>query len=137
MDLTGKRFLIDPGHGGDFPEKTYKNRMEKEITLKLSKILRDMLKDEGAARVFLTRSHDKDFDGKDADDDINKRVDYINKFPGVDVLLSIHVNTETGRAGMFYPVNGKASKTLARSLQRKYATYIAHAGVWEGDFAIN
>ncbi|MDF9414313.1 N-acetylmuramoyl-L-alanine amidase [Brevibacillus laterosporus] len=136
VDLTGKKIIIDPGHGGDFPGKTYKNRMEKDVTLKMSKILRRLLRDEGA-KVYMTRTSDEDFGGRNADNDINKRVEYINEeFPSVDVLLSIHVNTERGRAGMFYPINGKASKTLAHNLVKKYGTFIASAGAWEADFAI-
>lgn len=46
----------------------------------------------------MTRTRDKDFGGVDADDDINERVKYINEKysgKGIDVLLSIHVNTDS------------------------------------------
>jgi len=49
----------------------------------------------------MTRTSDKDFGGSNADDGINKRVEYINKtFPKVSGLVSIHVNTAwTDRVG--------------------------------------
>ncbi|WP_339166953.1 N-acetylmuramoyl-L-alanine amidase [Brevibacillus sp. FSL L8-0520] len=140
MDLSGKKILIDPGHGGEFSGKTYKGRQEKDCTLKISKALENLLEEEGAT-VCMTRTRDKDFGGKNLDDDINKRVKYINERysgKGIDVLLSIHVNTERliSRVGVLYPEKGKASKILAENLARKYATFMGNTGYGEADLAI-
>jgi N-acetylmuramoyl-L-alanine amidase len=131
MSLSGKRFIIDAGHGGRYPGVVYGSRQEKVVTLNMSTILRDKLVAEGAT-VYMTRTTDKDFGGVDANDDINKRVAYINKtFPGVDVLLSIHVNTPFGKYGPFYQIGGQASKVLAECIAKRYGT-----GFYEDDFAI-
>ncbi|WP_041749707.1 N-acetylmuramoyl-L-alanine amidase family protein [Brevibacillus brevis] len=119
-ELKGKKIVIDPGHGGIHPGKTYEGRQEKDVTLKMSKILEELLEAEGA-KVYLTRTRDEDFGGTDADDDIMKRVKYINKKykgKGIDVLVSIHVNTERAfnRIGAFYQEGAKASKTLAKNI---------------------
>jgi len=45
MDLSGKKILIDPGHGGAFPGATYKGRQEKDCTLKISKALENLLEE--------------------------------------------------------------------------------------------
>ncbi|AYB39949.1 N-acetylmuramoyl-L-alanine amidase family protein [Brevibacillus laterosporus] len=114
--LKGRTIIIDPGHGGRFDGKTNRDRKEKDITLEMSKILRDKLERKGAT-VYLTRTRDTDFGGKDINDDINKRVKYINKkFSRMDVLVSIHVNTEYGRVGSFHHPDAKASKTLAKNI---------------------
>ncbi|WP_289142433.1 N-acetylmuramoyl-L-alanine amidase [uncultured Brevibacillus sp.] len=140
MDLSGKKILIDPGHGGDFPGKTYKRREEKVCTLTVSKALEKLLEEEGAT-VYMTRTRDKDFGGVDIDDDVNERVKYINQKysgKGIDVLLSIHVNTDAflSRVGVLYPERGKASKILAQNLARKYGTFMANTIASEADLAV-
>ncbi|MDC0760643.1 N-acetylmuramoyl-L-alanine amidase [Brevibacillus sp. AG] len=140
MDLKGKKILLDPGHGGAHPGKTHKDRQEKDVTLKISKVLENLLEEEGAT-VYMTRTRDKDFGGESRDEDVNERVKYINKKyagKGIDVLLSIHVNTDrlVSRVGVLYPEKGKASKILAQNLARKYGTFMANTGYGEADLAI-
>ncbi|QDS32546.1 N-acetylmuramoyl-L-alanine amidase [Brevibacillus brevis] len=141
MDLSGKVFVIDPGHGGKFPGAKYKGNVEEEITLKFSKALREVLRAENAESVKMTRINDRDFGGTKIEDDLNKRVKDINRRyadDSVDILISIHVNTNNpfNRKGVFYPENGKASKVLAQNIQRKYATFHPAAGAWAEDLAI-
>ena len=57
--LLGKVIYIDPGHGGIDSGTTYKNILEKDINLTLSKKLEKELSSYGAT-VYLTRSTEKE-----------------------------------------------------------------------------
>lgn len=131
MSLSGKSFIIDPGHGGKYDGVTSGSRKEKTVTLNFSNILKNKLEAEGA-KVYMTRTTDKDFGGTNADDDVNKRVNYINQnMPAVSALISIHVNTYKGRIGPFYQEGTVASKAFAQAIAKEYGT-VAH----EGNFAV-
>ncbi len=57
--LTGKLIVVDPGHGGrDSGARGYFGIMEKTLVLKIAKILRHDLQEEGAS-VLMTRSTDR------------------------------------------------------------------------------
>ncbi|KEQ24283.1 hypothetical protein ET33_11410 [Paenibacillus tyrfis] len=80
----------------------------------------------------MTRTDDSDFGGADIDDDVNKRVEYINNnYPGVNALISIHVNARFGRYGPFYQKDTVSSKAFAETIAKRYGT-----AVHEGDFAV-
>lgn len=79
-----KIIVIDAGHGGHDSGATYKNkRYEKDITLKISKYLRDELRKKGY-KVYLTRSRDKYIK-------LPHRTKYANK-KHADMFISIHAN---------------------------------------------
>lgn len=131
MAIRGKSILLDPGHGGKFPGATHGSRKEKDVVLAFAKILRDKLKTKGMT-VYMSRGTDKDFGGTDANDDINKRVKYINaNYPTVNALLSIHVNSAIGKYGPFYQKGNNTSKAFAQAIATRYGT-----APHEGDFAI-
>lgn len=112
--ISGRSSIIDPGHGGKYDGVVYGTRKEKDITLRFSLFLKDKLEAKGA-KVYMTRTTDVDFGGVDAGDDVNKRVKYINKnFPGVDGLISIHVNTPNGRYGPFYQKRNSFLQSFCR-----------------------
>ena len=110
--LDGKVIMIDPGHGGSDCGSNYKEIYEKDITLDIGLILRDMLTEAGAV-VYMTR-----------DDDVHvslaERSDLANKIVP-DVLLSVHCNsftTEIPSGTETYYHNLEAfSKTLATKIQ--------------------
>jgi len=80
-----KLIAIDPGHGGkDIGCKGSKGLTEKEITLKLSLILRGILLKKPNLNVFLTRSEDVEISSQE-------RVSLANS-KGADLFLSLHVN---------------------------------------------
>lgn len=132
MSVKGKSFIIDAGHGGKYSGVVHGDRKEKVVTLNMSKILQKKLQAKGAT-VYMTRTTDKDFGGSNADDDVNKRVAYINRtFPKVSGLISIHVNTAwKGRVGPFYQTGKTTSKNFAQAIAKRYGT-VAH----EDNFAI-
>ncbi|MBI5238645.1 MAG: N-acetylmuramoyl-L-alanine amidase [Deltaproteobacteria bacterium] len=85
------RIVLDPGHGGKDPGAIGRRGLkEKDVTLKLSKLLRDRLsKDIRASSVITTR---------DADEFIplEERTAIANK-NDADLFVSIHINASPGR----------------------------------------
>lgn len=81
---SSKIIVIDPGHGGkDSGAVGYKKYQEKVAVLKISKILKGLLKKKGY-KVYLTR--DKDNFIK-----LSDRTHFANK-KGADLFISIHAN---------------------------------------------
>lgn len=120
MTTKDRRFIVDAGHGGRYDGAVAKPlfgliRKEKDITLKVAQRLVSKLRTDGGA-VWPTRTIDKDFNGTTLEDDINKRVIYINTLPAVDYLVSIHVNTNLsiGNVGVYCQPGSVASKGLAQ-----------------------
>lgn len=137
MSISGKKFIIDAGHGGRYDGVTHTGliggtKREKDFALTLAQKLRSRLIAQGAS-VWMTRTGDTDFGGATAGADINARVSYINSnLPAVDVLVSVHLNTCLyGRVGAFYQEGTIASKNLATKIARYYG-----GGSWGEDFAI-
>jgi len=81
---SSKIIVIDPGHGGkDAGAVGYKKYKEKIAVLKISKMLRDMLKKQGY-KVYLTRDQDKFIK-------LSKRTHFAN-LKNADLFISIHAN---------------------------------------------
>ncbi len=131
MSLSGKKFIIDPGHGGAYDGVTSGTQKEKDITLKISNALKTKLVAAGAI-VYMTRTTDKDFGGSTADNDVNNRVAYINTLPAVSGLISIHINTAPlGQVGPYYYNGYVASKNFADAVATRM--YLLSR---PGDFAV-
>lgn len=133
MSVKGKSFIIDAGHGGAFDGTVSGTRKEKVVNLRMAKILQTKLKGKGAT-VYMTRTTDKDFGGKNIDDDVNKRVQYINtNFPKVSGFISVHCNRARigSKYGPFYQVNNATSLAFTKAIANRYGT-----APHEGDFAV-
>ncbi|MGP1385762.1 MAG: N-acetylmuramoyl-L-alanine amidase [Thainema sp.] len=98
--LTGLSILLDPGHGSanDLGARGPTGYPEKDVTLIVSKLLRDELEARGAT-VYLTREGDEDLYPQD-------RVDMIEQIEP-DLALSVHYNA--------LPDNGDALNTAGIS----------------------
>jgi N-acetylmuramoyl-L-alanine amidase len=94
--LSGMRILLDPGHGGpeDLGARGATGYPEKDVTLVVSRLIRDRLIARGAT-VYITREGDADLYPQD-------RVDLINQLEPA-IALSIHYNA--------LPDNGDAVNT--------------------------
>ncbi len=94
--LAGMKILLDPGHGGpeDLGARGNGGIPEKDVTLKVSKLLRDRLVQKGAT-VILTREDDIDLGP-------NERAQLIAKTEPT-IALSLHYNA--------LPDEGNAEKT--------------------------
>ncbi len=78
-----KLIILDAGHGGRDIGASNRNVVEKDLTLSMTRKLRDILKKMGY-RVRMTRSIDKTMR-------LKERTDYANRYKG-DIFISIHVN---------------------------------------------
>ena len=86
--VTKKEMIIvlDPGHGGKDPGALgRKGTREKDIVLKISNHLRDLLEKEANATVFMTRDSDVFIELKD-------RATFANQHKA-DLFVSIHINS--------------------------------------------
>lgn len=127
--LAGQTIVIDPGHGGvdggavaNDAERT----QEKEITLSVSKLLKQYLEQAGAI-VYLTREEDIDLADPGItslsarkSQDIRRRLAFIHE-KETDFFLSIHLNALpsnkwSGAQTFFYP-KFPENKLLATHIQ--------------------
>lgn len=123
--LAGRTICVDPGHGGPDDSGTSGpgGLLEKNINLRVSLRLRDLLEGAGA-KVIMTRTADTGVP-------VGKRAE-INKASGSELFISVHHNanaqndTTMNRTEVFYPWydNGGPSEDMARLLQRElYRAY--------------
>ena len=119
--LTGKKIMLDPGHGGIDDGASGNGLIEKDLNLTIARRLRDVLQAHGA-EVMMIRDSDIDFytRGKGGKrNDLMRRVEMINT-PGADVFVSIHADaikaTVRPGAGVLYGAT-TGSKELAEILQ--------------------
>jgi N-acetylmuramoyl-L-alanine amidase len=83
--------VLDPGHGGKDPGALgRKGTREKDIVLKISGHLRDLLAKETKAKVFMTRESDVFIELKD-------RATFANRHKA-DLFVSIHINSHSKKS---------------------------------------
>ena len=83
------KIFIDPGHGGNDPGAVRNGLREKDLTLQISKIIRDTLVNEfEGATVKLSREDDRTLS-------LKQRTDMANAW-GANFLLSVHINAGGG-----------------------------------------
>ena len=122
--LSGKKFVIDPGHGGVDPGTVVDNIYEKNINLKISQILKEKLENLGAT-VILTRNGDYDLGSPKANrrkkSDFDQRIKIINH-SNADFYLSIHLNylSDSSYYGpqVFYNNENENNQNLAIKIQQ-------------------
>lgn len=121
--LLGKTIILDAGHGGKDGGAEVGNVKEKDVNLRIVKVLKDTLEEKGA-NVILTRTGDDDLseDGvsRRKKSDFDKRIEIINN-TNPDMYLSIHQNIfESSKyrgAQVFYVSNNSYNKHLAEVIQ--------------------
>ena len=127
MTLSGKKIVIDPGHGGnDAGAIGPTGVMEKNVTLKVSLELKRLLEAAGA-QVIMTRETDTTVSAKGAKasdiEELGARCDVANRI-GADIFISIHADSFTrpearGTTGYYYSksTSGRGQK-LADCIRR-------------------
>ena len=120
-NLLGKTIYIDPGHGGRDSGAIYKNILEKDINLIMSKKIEKELIAKGA-NVYLTRETDKDLSTTTKNkkrSDLTNRAKLINN-SDADIYISIHlnyINSSTWKGlQIFYTNKTKENKNIANSI---------------------
>lgn len=129
LPLSGKIIVLDAGHGGpDGGAVSKTGIIEKDITLKITEILKDYLNEAGAL-VILTRETDTDLANsgtrgiaKRKFEDLQNRVRLVNNSMA-DLFISIHLNSIPserwhGAQTFYYPLN-ENNKRLATSIQNE------------------
>ena len=124
--------VIDPGHGGFDPGKVgIHDILEKDVNLKISLFLKEVLESEGYI-VQMTRTGDcglyTSTDSNKKRSDMQKRVDIINNSNAI-LAISIHQNSfqqESSKgAQVFYYQESDKGKVLAETLQETIKDVIA------------
>lgn len=120
--------IIDPGHGGKDAGALGKRRTkEKDITLKVGLMLRDLLKKQSGVRVLMTRDRDVFIE-------LEERAKFANS-ENADLFVSIHVNSHPSRSVKGLEVYHFGEATDERALEvaaRENGTPLNSTGVgWE------
>ena len=127
--LSGKRIVLDPGHGGNSIGTGNGSIGEKTLTLKYALLLRDKLQALGAT-VVMTRTTDVNPDNSLSPPSMDARTAYARS-NGTDLFLSIHMdgNTNSSMRGCTVFYFNEYSQPYARALNsRVAAVYKSFAG---------
>lgn len=121
LNLIGKVFVLDPGHGGCDSGAKNGKIIEKELNLILTKKLEKELISRGAV-VYLTREEDTDLSINKTTrkrSDLYNRAKYINTIKP-NMYISIHLNSTTNKTWkglqIFYTNKNKENKFIADQL---------------------
>ena len=142
--LKDKVIAIDAGHGGSDPGAIGAGgTQEKNITLPISKNLKDLLTKAGA-KVYMTRTGDTDVAKAGASDkeELQARVNVAEKY-SADAFISIHINSAAnksigGFSSYYYPKT-KHDARLAKAIQTKLTKNfgLQDLGIREANFYVN
>ena len=141
--LDGKIITLDPGHGGSDPGAIGSDgTKEKNITLAITKIVKEILEDKGA-KVYMTRTTDVDVFGPNASDaeELQARVNVGEKYNS-DMFVSLHINSSVnknigGFSTYYYPKTDNDLR-LAKNIQTKLAANfgVDDLGVRQANFYV-
>ena len=120
--LAGKIITLDAGHGGSDPGAIGSDgTKEKNITLAITKAVKELLEKKGA-KVYMTRTTDVDVYGPNASDadELQARVNVGEKFNS-DLFVSLHINSSVnknvgGFSTYYYPKTNNDLR-IAKSIQ--------------------
>jgi N-acetylmuramoyl-L-alanine amidase len=126
--LAGKVIVVDPGHGGHDGGAKSGDVREKDLNLKIGKLIAEALTAEGAT-VIMTRKTDVFIP-------LNKRAEIANQ-SNADFFISSHINSTGGAATQsgtitFHHKGREVSRVLATCIQRELAKVnkLPDKGVW-------
>lgn len=127
-ELAQKVIVVDAGHGGRATGTIWKDLQEKEVTLKIARLLADELTAAGAS-VIMTRNADRDVS-------LLSRPQIANQ-SDADMFISVHINsnrTAGSRSGgmTFFHMQDPISMMFAQCIQTEIAAVskIPDMGVW-------
>ncbi len=142
--IKGKKITLDAGHGGSDPGAIGANgTREKDVTLKITKKVQELLKKKGA-KVSMTRTDDRDVYGPNASDvqELQARVNVAEE-NNADVFISIHINSSTnkkvgGFSSYYYPKTNNDAR-LAQAVQDRLVKSFGldDLGIRKANFYVN
>ena len=142
--LKGKKITLDAGHGGSDPGAIGSNgTREKDVTLKITKKVQELLKKKGA-KVSMTRTGDTDVYGPNASDsqELQARVD-VAEDNDADAFISIHINSSTnksvgGFSSYYYPKTSHDAR-VATAIQKRMTNNFGldDLGIRQANFYVN
>lgn len=100
------KLYIDVGHGGSDSGAIGNGLQEKDINLKISNKINELLKEYEGINVKMSRSTDKTLS-------LKQRTDEANKW-GADLLISIHVNAGGGTGFESFIYNGTVRSNTSK-----------------------
>ena len=120
--LSGKIITLDAGHGGSDPGAIGSDgTKEKNITLAITKAVKELLEKKGA-KVYMTRTTDVDVYGPNASDadELQARVNVGEKYNS-DLFASLHINSSVnknvgGFSTYYYPKTSNDLR-IAKAIQ--------------------
>ena len=120
--LSGKIITLDAGHGGSDPGAIGSDgTKEKNITLAITKAVKELLEKKGA-KVYMTRTTDVDVYGPNASDadELQARVNVGEKYNS-DLFVSLHINSSVnknvgGFSTYYYPKTSNDLR-IAKAIQ--------------------
>jgi N-acetylmuramoyl-L-alanine amidase len=113
-----RRVVIDPGHGGKDPGAVSRGLREKDVTLRVSRAVRDLLRKKGF-EVHLTRDGDRYLT-------LEQRTERANNL-GADLFVSIHANSarrSRSHGVETYLLDTRYDKQTARVAARENGTTV-------------
>ena len=141
--LDGKIITLDAGHGGSDPGAIGSDgTKEKNITLPITKMVKEILEEKGA-KVYMTRTTDVDVFGPNASDaeELQARVNVGEKYNS-DMFVSLHINSSVnknigGFSTYYYPKTDNDLR-LAKNIQNKLAANfgVDDLGVRQANFYV-
>lgn len=141
--LDGKVITIDAGHGGSDPGAIGQGGLkEKQVTLPIAELLKERLEKMGA-KVYMTRTTDKDVYGPHASDkdELQARVNVAEKHDS-DLFISLHINSSVNRnvggiSTYYFPKTADDGR-LARAVQNELSSNfgVDNLGIREANFYV-
>jgi len=127
------KIFIDPGHGGSDPGAVGNGLQEKNVTLSISKRIRDILISEYEnVTIRMSRTGDETVS-------LTSRTNAANSW-GADFYLSVHINSGggTGFESYVYPRVGRPTKTYQEHIHNKVIEQInlRNRGLKEANFHV-
>ena len=142
--LKDKRITLDAGHGGSDPGAVgAKGTKEKDITLKITQKVEELLKKKGA-KVTMTRVKDVDVYGVNATDaqELQARVDVAER-SAADLFISLHINASVnknvgGFSSYYYPKTSHDAR-IATAIQKRMTSGFGldDLGIRQANFYVN
>lgn len=128
-----KIIVIDPGHGGRDSGAVGNNLLEKDLTLELSRKLKNYIESVSDVKAMMTRD-------KDIFVPLSGRASYANR-EGADAFISIHINSATNSSATGYETFNYPGSTkgreFAQAVHPKVSKYWkADRGIKTANFAV-